>query len=209
MQPEADDSPDATSLTALVASLLTRLGTLIEQHKAKDARIDELLARIGELTARIAELEAKAGAPRKTPTNSSLPPSSGQKASAAPTGSEPQKTKRQGRRGVARELCPNPDHTRDVRSERCGCGAALPADQVLVHAYDHVDIPPIKPITTRITSMAPSAPAAAAASPPRRPPTCRPAARSGPASPPSSLTCTAARWSATSGSSRSATASSA
>jgi transposase len=25
-----------------------------------------------------------------------------------------------------------------------------PADQVLVHAYDHVDFPPIKPVTTRI-----------------------------------------------------------
>ena len=52
---------------------------------------------------------------------------------------------------MARKLCPNPDETRDVYAERCGCGAALArADQVLAHAYDHVDLPPIRPITTRI-----------------------------------------------------------
>ena len=128
MPPETLDSLDKDSLKPLVLSLLKR--------------IDELLARI-------AELEAKLGQPPKTPTNSSLPPSRGQKANAA----EPKsgRKRRKGRPGVARELCPNPDTTRDIYAERCACGTALaPADQVLAHAYDHVDLPPIKPVTTRI-----------------------------------------------------------
>ena len=41
--------------------------------------------------------------------------------------------------------------THDIYAERCACGAKLPAaDQVLARAYDHVELPPIKPITTRI-----------------------------------------------------------
>jgi transposase len=128
MPPEGIDSLDADSLKALVLSLLTR--------------IDELLARI-------AELEARAAKPPKTPTNSSLPPSSGQKANAASASTT--KKGRKGRPGVARELCANPDVTRDIYAERCGCGGKVPpTGQVLAHAYDHVELPPIKPITTRI-----------------------------------------------------------
>jgi transposase len=127
MPPEGIDSLDADNLKALVLSLLTR--------------IDELLARI-------AELEARAGKPPKTPTNSSLPPSSGQKANAANASTT--KKGRKGRPGVARELCANPDVTRDIYAERCDCGGKVPATgQVLAHAYDHVELPPIKPITTR------------------------------------------------------------
>jgi transposase len=41
--------------------------------------------------------------------------------------------------------------TRDIYAERCACGAKLrAADQVLTRAYDHVELPPIKPVTTRI-----------------------------------------------------------
>ena len=128
MPPEGIDSLDADNLKALVLSLLTR--------------IDELLARI-------AELEARAGKPPKTPTNSSLPPSSGQKANAANASTT--KKGRKGRPGVARELCPNPDVTRDIYAERCDCdGKVPPTGQVLAHAYDHVELPPIKSITTRI-----------------------------------------------------------
>jgi transposase len=127
MPPEGIDSLDADSLKALVLSLLTR--------------IDELLARI-------AELEARAGKPPKTPTNSSLPPSSGQKANAADASTT--RKGRKGRPGVARELCANPDVTRDIYAERCDCGGKVPrSGQVLAHAWDHVELPPIKPITTR------------------------------------------------------------
>ena len=134
MPPETIDSLDKDSLKPLLVSLLSR--------------IDELLAQNKTLLARIAELEARAGQPPKTPANSSLPPSSGHKANApAPA----QRKRRKGHPGFARELCPNPDDTRDVYAEHCACGAAVSRDdQTLAHAYDHIDLPPIKPVTTRI-----------------------------------------------------------
>jgi transposase len=52
---------------------------------------------------------------------------------------------------VARQLAENPDATRRVYAERCRCGAVLDAaGQDLAKEYDHVDIPPIRPVTTRI-----------------------------------------------------------
>src|SRR5512145_1852265 len=111
------------------------------------ARIDQLLAQIAALNARIAELEGKLGGPPKTPDNSSLPPSRGQKANAEPPAI---KSPRKGRPGVARMLAENPDATRRFYAERCTCGAVLgAAGQELAKEYDHIDIPPIRP-TTRI-----------------------------------------------------------
>src|SRR5262249_16512819 len=142
MPPEGIDSLNADSLKGLVLSLLAKIDDLVEQNKA-------LLAKIDKLRARIAELEGRAGKPPKTPTNSSLPPSSGQKANVADASAP--KRSRKGHPGVARELCANPDVTRDIYAERCACGAKLrAADQVLARAYDHVELPPIKPVTTRI-----------------------------------------------------------
>jgi transposase len=61
------------------------------------------------------------------------------------------KKARKGHPGAARALAENPDVTRDIYAERCACGAALAeAGQELARAWDHVDLPPIKPITTRI-----------------------------------------------------------
>jgi len=141
------DSP-STDGAHLVASMLARIDRLLAQIAARDERIDELLAQVKALTARIAELEAKLGGPPRTPGNSSLPPSRGQKANAEPAASKPQRT---GRPGVARALCPNPDATRRFYAERCACGAVLgEAGQELAKEYDHIDIPPIRPVTTRI-----------------------------------------------------------
>src|SRR6266403_641178 len=83
-------------------------------------------AQIEELTRRIAELEARLGGPPKTPDNSSVPPSQGRK--------------------------PNPDLIVSSIAEHCPhCECALtPADQVGFHAYDHLDLPPIRPVITRI-----------------------------------------------------------
>ena len=135
MPPETIDSLDKDSLKSLVVSLL--------------GKIDELLGQNKLLLARIAELEARASQPPKTPTNSSLPPSSGHKANA--DAAAPCKKRRKSHPGVTRELCVNPDATRDVFAKRCACGAKVaPVGQKLAHAYDHVDLPPIKPITTRI-----------------------------------------------------------
>jgi transposase len=134
MAPEKVDSLDADSLKPLVQQLLMRIDDLLAQNKA--------------LLARIAELEAKLGQPPKTPDNSSLPPSRGQKANAEPAAPKPQ---RKGRPGVARQLAENPDATRRFYAERCRCGAVLDAaGQDLAKEYDHIDIPPIRPVTTRI-----------------------------------------------------------
>jgi transposase len=149
MPPEGIDSLDAKSLKGLVLSLVTRIDELAGENNSLQARIDQLLDQINTLLARIAELEGRSREPPKTPTNSSLPPSSGQKANIADKSGRKKKC-RKGRPGVARELCPNPDVTRDFFAERCDCGGKVPLKgQVLAHAYDHVEIPPIRPWTTR------------------------------------------------------------
>jgi transposase len=128
------DSPDDDRTAALLAAL-------VQQNS-------ELLAEIKRLLARIAELEAKLDQPPKTPGNSSLPPSRGQKTNAEPPAIKPQ---RKGHPGVARRLAENPDATRRFYAERCACGAVLgAAEQDLAKAYDHIDIPPIRPVVMRI-----------------------------------------------------------
>src|ERR1700689_2976766 len=122
---------------------------LLRQISVLTARVDKLVAQNKALLARIAELEAERGKPPKTPDNSSLPPSRGQKGNVA----DPTRVKkaRKGRPGAARAFAENPDATRDIYAERCACGTALEeAGQELARVWDHVDLPPIKPITTRI-----------------------------------------------------------
>lgn len=105
-------------------------------------------AQISALTARVAELEAKLAAPPKTPDNSSLPPSKGQKANCP----DRPKAPRRGRPGVARALAEDPDHVVEATLAACPhCAHPLAAaDQPDVHAYDHIDLPPIRPVVTRI-----------------------------------------------------------
>jgi transposase len=150
MLPEGIDSPDTKSLNGLVLSLLTKIDELFDQNKALLAKIGELQQQNKALLERIAELEDRGGKPPKTPSNSSLPPSSAQKSNLADKAGMKKKC-RKGRPGVARELCPNPDVTRNIFAERCDCGGKVPPKgQALAHAYDHVELPPIKPVTTRI-----------------------------------------------------------
>jgi hypothetical protein len=115
MPPEKIDSL-ADDVKPLVLGLLRQISGLT-------ARVDELVAQNKALLARIAELEAKHGRPPKTPDNSSLPPSRGQKGNVT----EPTRVKkvRKGHPGAARALAENPDATRDIYAERCACGAAL------------------------------------------------------------------------------------
>ena len=100
------------------------------------------------LVARIAALEAQLGAPPKTPDNSSTPPSSGQK----PNLPERPKKPRHGRPGVTRALAEHPDRVIDATLAACPhCTHPLSAaDQSDIHAYDHIDLPPIRPVITRI-----------------------------------------------------------
>src|SRR5947209_16985539 len=147
MPKRTNDSPSRDDAD-LVASLLARIDLLVAQIAARDERIGELVAQNKALLARIAELEAKLGGPPKTPDNSSLPPSRGQKANAEPPAMKPQ---RKGRPGVARKLAEKPDATRRFYAEQCACGAMLvEAGQELAKESDHIDIPPIRPIPTRI-----------------------------------------------------------
>ena len=177
MPQRKNDSPSSDG-THLVAPLLVRIDQLVALIAARDERIDELLAQNQALLARIAELEAKHGKPPKTPDNSSLPPSRGQKGNAA----EPARVKkaRKGHPGAARALAENPDAIRDIFAERCACGVALDkTGQELARAWDHVDLPPIKPITTRINLF--RATCRCCKSPPSHRPTCPRVRRSAPA----------------------------
>lgn len=107
-----------------------------------------LAAQVEALTQRVAELEAKLGQPPKTPDNSSLPPSQGEKVNRPDKPKKP----RAGRPGTFRALAETPDRSIEAFAPSCPhCTHALtPADQPEAHAYDHIDLPPIKPIITRI-----------------------------------------------------------
>ena len=112
------------------------------------ARIDILVAQNARLTARVDELEAKLGLPPKTPDNSSVPPSKGQK----PSGSSAPKAKARPHRGAHRPLHPNPTAKRAVLAATCkGCGADLSGvTQIVCEEYDRVEIPRIEPDVTRV-----------------------------------------------------------
>lgn len=65
---------------------------------------------------------------------------------------ERQRRGRKGRPGITRALAAAPDHVIEALAAQCpNCAAALSGDdQRRIHAYDHVEMPPIRPTTTRI-----------------------------------------------------------
>ncbi len=122
-------------------------------HAEKDALIRALWSQVQGLTARLAVLEAKSGEPAKTPDNSSVPPSKGQKPN------QPEKTKRVGprtgslgRKGGGRLLSCKPDQTITAMPPACAhCQAVLTeTDQVLHARYDKIDLPVVRPVVTRV-----------------------------------------------------------
>ena len=129
---------------ALILELLPLVGQL-----------ETALARIAELEARVAELTRQQRPPPKTPDNSSIPPSRGQK----PNRPEPPplwrdaNRRRRSRPGVGRGLHENPDRVVDAKLAACPyCAAAFPAEaQSAQHVYDRIEIPPpIHPDVTRV-----------------------------------------------------------
>jgi transposase len=126
-------------------------------HAEKDALIRALWQRLEAAERRIAELEARLGEPGKTPDNSSLPPSKGQKPN------RPEKAKRigprqgsLGRTGGGRPLVSHPDQTVTAKASACThCHAVLTeADQVLHGRYDKIDLPVVRPVVTRVERYA-------------------------------------------------------
>src|SRR5918995_1784111 len=152
-----DEALDVT--TALLFKLgMDRLPDLSSLSRdEKGALIHALWAQVQALTARVAELEAKFGLPPKTPDNSSLPPSQGQKPN---RDDKPARTgPRQGslgREGGGRLLAEAPDETVTARPARCAhCQAALnEADQTLAGRFDKVDLPTVAPVVTRVERYA-------------------------------------------------------
>lgn len=109
---------------------------------------DEVIAR---LLQRVGALEAKAGLPAKTPDNSSLPPSQSRKAS----DEEPKPKGRRRRKahcGSWRALDPDPTRTIEFKALRCPhCQADVSGSrQRLCEAYDHLELPTVRPDVTRV-----------------------------------------------------------
>jgi transposase len=147
--------PDFSLLSHAEKDALIR--ALWEALQASERRNAELMVRLAAAEKRIADLEARLNEPPKRPDNSSLPPSRGQKPNRPEKG--PRKGPRQGslgREGGGRSLAENPDQTVIAKPAHCQhCRAALSAaDHHLAQRYDKVDLPPIKPIVTRVERYA-------------------------------------------------------
>jgi len=129
-------------------------------HAQKDELILALFARLEAAERQIAELRARIDdltKPPKTPTNSSLPPSKGQKAN------RPDKAKKTGprqgslgRQGGGRALALEPDETIVAKPARCqNCQSAFSDGEVVLDArYDKVDLPKVRPVVTRVERYA-------------------------------------------------------
>jgi transposase len=122
-------------------------------HQEKDALIVALWAEVQRLQTRLAELEAKLQEPVKDARNSSVPPSQTRKAN-TPTRPS-QGTRREasvGRAGGGRPLHPDPDQGITAKAKVCPhCGAGVSeAGQSLQIVYDKIELPPVKPIITRV-----------------------------------------------------------
>lgn len=126
-------------------------------HAEKDTLIRALWTQVQSLTARVAALEARLDEPGKTPDNSSLPPSKGQKPN------KPEKAKRVGprqgslgRKGGGRPLACDPDETVTAKPVACArCQAVLrDADHVLHARYDKIDLPVVRALVTQVERYA-------------------------------------------------------
>jgi transposase len=130
---------------------LPELARLSEPEK--DALIVALWAEVQRLKAQLAALEAKSHEPRKDAHNSSVPPSQTPKAN-LPSGprTKPRREASVGRAGGGRPLHPNPDQVVIAQAKICPhCGGAVQAHEQHPHAvYDKLELPPVKPIITRV-----------------------------------------------------------
>ncbi len=115
--------------------------------EAKDA----LIVALWEEVQKLRKLVKK---PNKTSKNSSLPPAKGFKAQvkSKDKGSEVKRAGSIGREGGGRPLSEDPDQIITAKINSCqGCGTNLSSSlQQLIQRYEKIDIPPIKPVVTRV-----------------------------------------------------------
>lgn len=139
----------------------------ILSHEQKDTLIhdlwDENVRLTGEvvhlrncnaqLEQSLSQLQAKVSEPAKDSSNSSRPPSSDQKGNKPATESAKGTRKGSlGRKGGGRPLHPNPDQQIHARAKTCPhCGCDVSQEEQHLHAvYDNIEIPPVKPVVTRV-----------------------------------------------------------
>lgn len=117
----------------------------------KDALLDEQMGVIERLHTRVKELEARLSKPKKTSSNSHQPPSSD-----GPGKPNRRKAKRRKKRpsrpGVTRALAADADRVERHSATACPhCAAAIASErQHCRQRYDHIEIPPIRPVVTRV-----------------------------------------------------------
>jgi len=118
---------------------------LHSEGSAKDAEIERQRAEIAALRARL-------GRPKKTPRNSSLPPSQGAKPNAGANPPAEARHPRRGHPGAHRPLCDHPTAVKDMRATTCPhCAADLSGvEQSAGETYDHVEIPLAPAVITRV-----------------------------------------------------------
>lgn len=125
---------------------------LPDLKQLSDEAKDALIIALWEELQKLQQVHIKK--PQKTAKNSSLPPAKGFKAQVKSKEKEPgeKRTGSIGRKGGGRKLSENPDQTIKAEVKSCNdCGEILPPSlQELLQRYDKIDIPPIKPIVTRV-----------------------------------------------------------
>jgi transposase len=117
-----------------------------------DADKDELIKIIQSLWDELQKLREKK--PKKTSKNSSLPPAKGFKAAVQDSSgpSEGKRTASIGRVGGGRKLSETPDAWLRTTVKSCkSCGVDLSGTlPQLMERYDKIDLPPIRPVVTRV-----------------------------------------------------------
>ena len=128
-------------------------------HAEKDAlilafwrQVQASTGQVEALSQRVAELEARQGDPPKSSGNSSQPPSRDRKPNkpARPPGSRREASV--GRAGGGRALHPTPDRLVEAWAKLCPhcAGGMDAAGQQPMAVYDRIELPPIRPVVTRV-----------------------------------------------------------
>ena len=125
-------------------------------HVLTEAEKNELLLAQHEMIepmgAWISELGVLVGKPRETSKNSHIPPSKDDVGKGSSRGGKSKRGKRPSRQGRYRPLAKAPDKTDRVMAVTCcHCGPDVSGNtQRCRHHYDHIDLPAIRPVVTRV-----------------------------------------------------------